>query len=149
MSTHTRPPADQECWVVFSDAPPAVLGRLPWLRLFRRDFRHCFVALRDSCGWLAIDPLSRRLVVARLAEDPLADVAGALRARGMAVLGPFRPAAPSATRLPPLAPFTCVTLCLRMLGLPPGLTLTPWQLYRRLSALPVQRPRKFCLHPVR
>jgi len=135
MSTAARPPRDQECWVVFSDAPPAVLARLPWLRLFRRDFRHCFVALRDSCGWLAIDPLSRRLVVARLAEDPLTDIAASLSLRGLTVLGPFRPAPPQPTLLPPLAPFTCLTLCLRVLGLAPGMTLTPWQLFRRLSAI--------------
>jgi hypothetical protein len=147
MTSTGRPPSDQEVWVVFATAPAAVLARLPWLKLFRADFRHCFVALRDSCGWLALDPLSRRLVVARLAEDPLADIAGALAARGMTVVGPFRPRPPCATLLPPLAPFTCVTLCLRMLGLNPGLTMTPWQLFRRLSKLGVQNDRKFCLQP--
>ncbi len=147
MSAGGRPPADQECWVVFADAPASVLARMPWLHLFRRGFRHCFVAVRDSCGWLAIDPLSRRLVVARLSEDPLSDVAAGLRARGLCVLGPFRPALPSATRLPPLAPFTCVTLCLRMLGLAPGLTLTPWQLFRRLAAVSHTMNRKKYLQP--
>jgi hypothetical protein len=146
MTATGRPPVDQECWVVFADAPPSVLARMPWLRLFRRGFRHCFVALRDSCGWLAIDPLSRRLVVARLAEDPLSDIAGALRARGHAVLGPFRPALPAPTALPPVAPFSCVTLCLRMLGMAPGLTMTPWQLFRRLAALPSCNSRKKYLH---
>lgn len=132
--------------MVFADAPRSVLARLPWLRLFRRNFRHCFVALRDSCGWLAIDPLSRRLVVARLAEDPLTDVVGALGDRGMVLLGPFRPAPPHPTWLPPMAPFTCVTLCLRMLGLAPRLTLTPWQLFRRLSAMTFSDDRKKYLH---
>lgn len=146
MSAAGRPPADQECWVVFADAPRAVLARMPWLRLLRRGFRHCFVAVRDSCGWLAVDPLSRRLVLARLSEDPLVDVAASLRARGLAVLGPFRPAAPTATRLPPLAPFTCVTLCLRMLGMAPGLTVTPWQLFQRLATQPLASNRKLYLH---
>lgn len=145
MTTATRAPADQEVWIVFAGAPETVLRRMPWLRLFRRDFRHCFAALRDSCGWLAVDPLSRRLVVARLAEDPLTDVADALRRRGMTVLGPFRPAPPRPTRLPPLAPFTCVTTCLRMLGLAPGLTLTPFQLFRRLRPLSSGDDRNFCL----
>jgi hypothetical protein len=147
MSAAGRPPADQELWVVFAAAPESVVARLPWLKLFRRDFRHCFVALRDSCGWLGIDPLSRRLVVARLAEDPLTDVAATLAARGMTVLGPFRARPPMPTLLPPLAPFTCVTLCLRMLGLPPRLTLTPWQLFRRLSKLSMSVDRKFSLQP--
>lgn len=133
---------------MFADAPATVLGRMPWLRLFRPGFRHCFVALRDSCGWLAIDPLSRRLVVARLAEDPLVDAAALLRQRGMTVLGPFRPAPPRATWLPPLAPFTCVTLCLRMLGLRPGLTLTPSQLCRRLHVI-VEQDRKKHLQRVK
>lgn len=145
MTAAARAPTDQEVWIVFAGAPDGVLRRMPWLRLFRRDFRHCFAALRDSCGWLAIDPLSRRLVVARLAEDPLTDVAGALRLRGMTVVGPFRPAPPRPTRLPPLAPFTCVTACLRMLGMAPGLTLTPWQLYRRIKQLNTNTDRNFCL----
>jgi hypothetical protein len=146
MSTVGKAPTDQQIWVVFTGAPPSVLARMPWLRLFHARFRHCFVALRDSCGWLAIDPLSRRLIVARLAEDPLADVTGEMQNRGMEVLGPFRPAPPKPTKLPPFAPFTCVCLCLRMLGLAPGLTLTPYQLYRRLSVIAFTDDRNFPLH---
>jgi hypothetical protein len=74
--------------------------------------------------------------VLRLAEDPLADLPAQFIGRGMRVLGPFRPAPPSAQYLPPLAPFTCVTACLRVLGQRAPLVLTPWQLFRHLQAWP-------------
>jgi hypothetical protein len=133
--SHGRLPSDQQIWIVFAGSPPCVVRRLPWLKLFRRDFRHCFAAVRDSCGWLAVDPLCGRLVVARLSEDPLADLPGQFSRRGMRVLGPFRPGPPTAQFLPPLAPFTCVTACLRLLGRRAPLVLTPWQLFRHLEAV--------------
>ncbi|WP_439579042.1 hypothetical protein [Elioraea sp.] len=115
-------------WVAFS-------GRadLPWLRLLRPGFRHCFAAVEDNTGWTVIDPLSRRLVVQRLAVDVGFDLPTFWRRAGFRVLGPFVPLAPSAGVLPPLAPFNCVTACLRLLGLNWPLVLTPFGLYRRLS----------------
>lgn len=115
-------------WVAFS-------GRadLPWLRVLRPGFRHCFAAIADGSGWTLVDPLARRLVVQRLAVAPEFDLPAFWRRAGFRVLGPFTPAAPAPSLLPPLAPFNCVTACLRLLGLNRPFALTPFGLYRTLA----------------
>jgi hypothetical protein len=121
------PPA--EVWIAFA-------GRAdqPWLRPLRPGFRHCFAALRDADGgWTVLDPLSGRLVVARL-DLPLGfDLPRAWRRAGFAVLGPFTPGPARRRRLPPLAPFTCVALCRALLGAGAPFALTPWGLFCRLQ----------------
>lgn len=115
-------------WVAFS-------GRadLPWLKLLRPGFRHCFCAIADATGWTLVDPLARRLVVLRLGVGPEFDLPAFWRRAGFRVLGPFTPARALPSLLPPLAPFNCVTACLRLLGLDGPLVLTPFGLYRRLA----------------
>jgi hypothetical protein len=119
---------DSTIWVAFS-------GRadLPWLTLLRPGFRHCFCAVADDTGWTLVDPLARRLVVQRLGVERAFDLPAFWRRAGFRVLGPFTPAPAAASLLPPLAPFTCVTACLRLLGLRWPLVLTPFGLYRRLA----------------
>lgn len=114
-------------WIAFS-------GRadLPWLRLLRPGFRHCFAAVADDRGWTLVDPLWGRLVVQRLAVGPEFDLPAFWRRAGFRVLGPFTPAAPRSGVIPPFGPFNCVTACLRLLGLRWPLALTPFGLYRRL-----------------
>lgn len=109
-----------------------------WLRLLRPGFRHCFALIRDVGGWTLLDPLSGRLVVTRLPAAPTADIPRRYRAAGFALLGPFRPAPPRPGLLPPLLPASCVTVCLRLLGLR-ALVLTPWGLHDFLAG----RKKKF------
>lgn len=119
--------AEVAVWVAFS-------GRAdqPWLRLLRPGFRHCFGALADGRGWTLVDPLAGRLVVERLAVPAEFDLPAFWRRAGFRVLGPFTPAPPRPSLAPFLAPFTCVTACLRLLGLGWVGVLTPFGLYRRL-----------------
>ncbi len=119
---------DNAIWVAFS-------GRadLPWLKLLRPGFRHCFCAVADATGWTLVDPLARRLVVQRLKVAREFDLPAFWRRAGFRVLGPFSPAPGGPSLLPPLAPFNCVTACLRLLGLRWRLVLTPFGLYRRLA----------------
>ena len=51
----------QRIWLVFGGEADQ-----PWLRLLKPGFRHCFAAVADEAGWLVLEPLSGRLLVARL-----------------------------------------------------------------------------------
>lgn len=115
-------------WIAFS-------GRadLAWQRLLRPGFRHCFAALVDAQGWTVVDPLAGRIVVERLAVAPDFDLPEFWRRAGFRVLGPFRPAPPRRRLLSLLAPVTCVTVCLRLLGRDDAFVFTPRALYHRLA----------------
>lgn len=105
----------------------------PWLRLLRPGFRHCFAALRDATGWTVLDPLSGRLIVARLDVDAGFDLPDFYRRAGLTVLGPFVPGPPRRSILPPFLPSTCVGLCRALLGAGAPFALTPWGLFRALG----------------
>jgi len=129
--THRRAAqAGQQAFIVFGGA-----ADLPWLRLLRPGFRHCFAALRDPGGWTVLDPLTGRLVIARLDVPARFDLPGFYRRAGFAVLGPFSPGLPRWRALPPLGPFTCVALCRSVLGPGAPHALTPWGLFRRLQKI--------------
>jgi hypothetical protein len=104
-----------------------------WLRPLRRGFRHCFAALVDEDGWTVLEPLSGRLLVARLPVPAGFDLPGFYRRAGLAVLGPFVPADAAPRRLPDLSPFTCVALCRALLGPGAPFALTPHGLFRALG----------------
>ena len=119
--------AGQQAFIVFGGAADQ-----PWLRLLRPGFRHCFAVLRDAGGWTVLDPLTGRLVVARLEVPARFDLPGFYRRAGFVVAGPFTPGAPRWRALPPLSPFTCVALCRAILGAGAPRALTPWGLFRQL-----------------
>ncbi|MBX9593525.1 MAG: diiron oxygenase [Roseomonas sp.] len=105
----------------------------PWLRLLRPGFRHCFAALSDEAGWTVLEPLSGRLMVARLPVAAGFDLPGFYRRAGLRVLGPFLPGEPAASRGPALMPFTCVSLCRALLGPGTPFAVTPFGLFRALG----------------
>lgn len=120
--------APQEVWIAFGGQADQA-----WLRPLRRGFRHCFAALRDEAGWTVLEPLSGRLLVARLAVPAGFDLPGFYRRAGLAVVGPFVPGPVRARWLPPLLPFTCVGLCRAVLGAGAPFAFTPFGLFRRLA----------------
>jgi hypothetical protein len=130
--------APQEVWIAFGGEADQ-----PWLRPLRRGFRHCFAALRDEAGWTVLEPLSGRLMVARLAGPGGYDLPGFYRRAGLAVLGPFAPGPVRARRLPPLMPFTCVGLCRAVLGGGAPFAVTPRGLFRRLEKNLQESRKKF------
>ena len=139
-SSHRRAAAEaaQRAFIVFGGG-----ADLPWLRPLRPGFRHCFAALEDEAGWTVLDPLSGRLVVARLDLPPGFDLPGFYGRAGLRVLGPFPPGGPRRSLLPPLAPFSCVSLCRAVLGTGAPFAVTPFGLFRALarhSARPAARP---------
>ncbi|MGX9962224.1 hypothetical protein ACVFYP_02815 [Roseomonas sp. F4] len=120
--------AGQQVWIAFGG-----VADQPWLRLLRPGFRHCFAALADEVGWTVIEPLTGRLVVARLPVAAGFDLPGFYRRAGLRVLGPFLPALPEARRLPTLRPLSCVGLCQALLGPQAPSAWTPFQLFRALG----------------
>ena len=120
--------AGQRIWVVFGGRADQT-----WLRALHPGFRHCFAAIEDDAGWMVIDPLSRRLLVARLDVPAAFDLPRFYARAGLVPLGPFAPAPARPTLLPHLAPYSCVALCRELLGAAAPFALTPRGLFRRLS----------------
>ncbi|MFC3126822.1 hypothetical protein ACFOD4_17290 [Pseudoroseomonas globiformis] len=106
-----------------------------WMRLLRPGFRHCFAVLQDERGWTVVEPLSGRLLVARLDVEPGFDLPAFYRRAGLSLLGPFEPGAPACSFLPSLLPYSCVSVCRGLLGSGAPLALTPRQLFRALEKL--------------
>lgn len=102
------------------------------LRLLRRGFRHCFVAVAATEGWIICDPRSPCTDLAFVTGFDQTQVATWYRDLGLCVVetctlqAPLRPA--------PIRPFTCVEAVKRVLGVHAPWVLTPWQLYRLLTS---------------
>jgi len=122
------PEAGQKLWIAFGG-----VADQPWLRLLRPGFRHCFAALADEAGWTVLEPLSGRLMVARLPVAPGFDLPLFYRRAGLRVLGPFAAGEPRGSSLPAFAPFTCVTLCRALIGPEAPFAVTPFGLFRALG----------------
>jgi len=119
--------APQRVWIVFG-------GRADqsWLRALHPGYRHCFAAIEDDGGWLVLDPLSRRLLVARLAVPPGFDLPRFYARAGLVPLGPFVPGPARRSWLPSVMPYSCVALCRAILGAAAPFAITPRGLFRRL-----------------
>lgn len=117
----------KRAWVVFS-------GRadLPWLKILKPGFRHCFVVLNDGVRWITMDPLSNYTDVIVHSFPVDFDFPGWLAKRGNHVVStcaecPVKPA--------PWGVFSCVEAVKRCLGIHRRFIFTPWQLYKYLKFL--------------
>lgn len=133
---HRRHLGAQQAWIVFG-------GRAdhPWQRLLRRGFRHCFAALEDARGWTVIDPLTGRLLVARLDVPPGFDLPDFYRRAGLMAVGPFPLEEPELGRGLRGIPFSCVAVCRAVLGPHAPFAMTPHGLFRALTASPESRKK--------
>lgn len=122
-------PSPRQAVVVFSGVTD-----LPWLRLLRPGFRHCFVVLQRGGAWVVVDPLAHctrlDLAPASLAAEAEA-IAAVYRRLGLTAVTVEEREAPR--RLAPVRPYTCVEAVKRLIGWHAPLVLTPWQLYRALG----------------
>ena len=118
-------PKVQRAWVVFSGQTD-----LPWLRLFKKGFRHCYVLINDGEHWISVDPLSCHTEVMVHHIAPAFDLPGWLRSRPVTVV-PAR-IAPQ-TQSAPWFAHSCVEVVKRILGLHDFWVMTPHQLYKRLT----------------
>lgn len=124
---HRRHLGAQRAWIVFS-------GRADhaWQRLLRPGFRHCFSAIQDEAGWMVLEPLSGRLLLARVAVPAGYDLPGFYRRAGLLPLGPFL-LREEALGVPLRGvPMNCVSICRAVLGPHAPFALTPAGLYRAL-----------------
>ncbi|MCA3366415.1 MAG: hypothetical protein INF79_12470 [Roseomonas sp.] len=120
--------SQQAIWIIFGGRADQA-----WLYPLKRGFRHCFAAIKDADGWTVLDPLSGRLLVARLPLDAAFDLPGFYRRAGLRVSGPFTPGPAAPRRLPPIFGLSCVALCRALLGADAPRAVTPYGLYRRLQ----------------
>lgn len=102
-----------------------------WLRLLRPGFRHCFVVLEGAGGWVAIDALSHRTMLAQIPKIQEQSLVGWYRRRGLTVVS-SQIISPKKRMAPPL-PYSCVESVKRILGIHACWMLTPWQLFRHLN----------------
>lgn len=137
---HRRRPAGQQAWIIFG-------GRADhaWQRLLKRGFRHCFAAIQDEAGWLVLDPLSGRLLLARIAVPAGYDLPGFYRRAGLTPLGPFALEEDGCGAFMNGMPLTCVTLCRAVLGPHAPFALTPAGLHRALTILLESRKKNLTL----
>lgn len=134
--SHRRNQGRQLAWIVFS-------GRAdhPWQRLLRPGFRHCFAAFQDTAGWLVLDPLTGRLLLARLAVPAGYDLPAFYRRAGLTPIGPF--AVEEQESGAPLRgmPLNCVSICRAALGPHAPFALTPAGLHRALTKIHESRKK--------
>ena len=111
--------------VVFADDTSLI-----WLRLFRRGFRHCFVAVQRNNVWIICNSLSHYTDLDAAVGWPAGELSTWYRSRGFIVVEAVARVPPQ--RCAPVRPFTCVETVKRVLGLRAPGVFTPWQLYRFL-----------------
>ncbi len=116
----------EQAYVVFSGK-----ADLPWLKILKPGFRHCFVLLKDDKNWISIDPLSHHTEIQIHHVPTDFDLPLWLTSRGNIVM----PAKMNKEnkKPAPLMPFTCVEAVKRILGIHSRIIFTPWQLYRHLA----------------
>lgn len=116
----------QKAWVVFSGQ-----SDLAWLKILKPGFRHCYVLLNDGRHWISVDPLSNSMEVSVHHVPAEFDFPLWLKDRGHKIV----PAAiERRQKQAPWGLFTCVEAVKRILGIHSPFIITPWQLYRHLSA---------------
>ena len=116
-----------KAWVVFTGKTD-----LPWLRILKPGFRHCYVLLNDGERWISLDPLSNYMDVSVHHHVPAEfDLPRWLKTRGHTVV---RAETQRIKKEAPWMIFTCVEAVKRTLGIHDRFIFTPWQLYRRLMA---------------
>lgn len=118
----------QEMWVVFSGETD-----LPWLKMLKPGFRHCFVLINDGQRWMSVDPLSSHTEVLVYHHVMASfDLPSWLESRGYTTLQAGSPL--DHKRAAPLMMFSCVEAVKRLLGIHKRFILTPWQLYQFLKS---------------
>ena len=123
-----------KAWVAFSGQ-----ADLPWLKILKEGYRHCYIILNDGKRWIIIDPLSNYMDVS-VHDMPLDfNLPLWMKSRGHIIV----PAEPRRIdKQAPWMPFSCVETVKRVLGIHQSLIFTPWQLYKFLRKEQTERTFK-------
>ncbi len=116
---------NQVAWVVFSGQT-----ELPWVKLLKPGFRHCYIVIHDGAHWVSLDPLASHaeLTVHNLPAE--FDLPAWLAEQGHRII----PANIERVKcIAPWAIMNCVEVVKRMLGIHKRMLVTPWQLYNHLA----------------
>lgn len=111
-----------------------------WLKPLRAGFRHCFVVVFQGDTAIVCDPLSNQMLLGSVRPATPPVVTDWYCERGFTVVATQICEVPRRGAL--LQPLTCVEIVKRVLGIRAPFVLTPWQLYRHLSALAPRRTQK-------
>ncbi|MCP5116924.1 MAG: hypothetical protein GY953_39360 [bacterium] len=104
---------------------------IKWLRLLKRGYRHCWIALEQDGKWVVLN-FYRNAASVDVAEGSSPERATAhLRRLGWRVVETEVRDAP--LRSAPIALLNCVEIVKRILGIHARWVVTPYQLYRYLK----------------
>lgn len=124
----------KQAWVVFTNHTC-----LPWLKIFKQDFRHCFVIMNDGTHWISVDPMAHYMDVVVYEVPATFDLPMWLVGRGHAVAR--AQIKDDLKKRAPWMVFTCVEACKRILGIHNRFIITPWQLFQFLRQ-PQEKPEQ-------
>lgn len=118
---------DEKAWVIFSGQT-----EIPYLKVLKTGFRHCFIILKSGDHWITLDPLAHKTEIELHYLPDNFNLPDWLKKRGHTVVETRLKAA--AMKVLPLSLFTCVEAVKRVLGVQSWKVMTPWQLYKHLTA---------------
>ena len=119
-------PATQntKAWVIFSGQ-----ADLPWLKILKEGYRHCYAVLNDGKHWVIVDPLSSYMDISIHKTPQDFNLPLWLKNQCHTVV----PAEiKQVEKQAPCMPFSCVEAIKRVLGIHKRFIFTPWQLYQFL-----------------
>ena len=105
-----------------------------YLRWLKQDFKHCFAALYIDGRWIICDSLKNSIEFSLVKLPQNLSLSEFYRSRGYTVMiGHTCHYKSGSAAMPEI--FTCVAVVKWIIGLRSFWTLTPWQLFRRLSSM--------------
>lgn len=99
---------------------------LRYLQFLKPGYQHCLVATQSVGHWQLLDPLSNGTEVTGLGELTPAEIISVFTRQGLDAIAVQR--RPPVMREMPIAPYTCVEVVKRVLGIRARRVQTPWQL---------------------
>ena len=103
---------------------------LPWLRILRSGFRHCYAIIESNGQWILYNPASHQTEIYAMGAAPMHELVNWLFTEPV-VLAVWKIHTAS-KKVAPHRPYTCVEALKRALGIQARYILTPWQLYKYL-----------------